>query len=276
MEIARPVGLVLTTALLTSAPFLAGSAAAVTFSDGTFVNSDWAATKDFDSTPSSNATFAAYQVLTGGNPGAFRETDHVWTGPGGFIVDQFQVVTVYNPAVNGPVVAINSSFDLKFVGGSAGTSQVGYEVILRQNGSVYFSPRSLAVALGPGNGLPGPWLSFGSFGLTAADFKLLVGPGPATPDFSSAGAPIQFGYLTTNGSDHGGIESTKSGIDNWSLTVVTVAMVLPQCAGPWKNHGQFVSAVAMAAEGLQRAGIITEAEKDLIVEQAAQSSCGKQ
>jgi len=29
-------------------------------------------------------------------------------------------------------------------------------------------------------------------------------------------------------------------------------MVLPQCAGPWKNHGQFVSAVAMAAEDSRR------------------------
>jgi len=152
-----------------SALHQAGSS--VTFSDGTFLNGDWTATKDLDSTPSSNATFAAYQVLYRGNPGAFRETDHVWTGPGGFVVDQFQVVAVYNPAVNGPVVAINSSFDLKFCGrfrrdvpGSATRSSSSRRL------RVLFTkePRRRA---GPRNGLPGPWLSFGSFGLTAADFS---------------------------------------------------------------------------------------------------------
>ena len=47
------------------------------------------------------------------------------------------------------------------------------------------------------------------------------------------------------------------------------------CEGPWKNHGQYVSAVSHAAEDFVTFGLITEAEKDAIVSEAAQSSCGK-
>jgi len=52
------------------------------------------------------------------------------------------------------------------------------------------------------------------------------------------------------------------------------------CSGPppgglWKNHGQYVSCVAKAAEASLRAGSITEDEKNAIVEAAAESGCGK-
>ena len=43
----------------------------------------------------------------------------------------------------------------------------------------------------------------------------------------------------------------------------------------WKNHGAYVKCVAHAAEVLLEAGLISEAEKDLIVSIAAQSDVGK-
>jgi hypothetical protein len=49
----------------------------------------------------------------------------------------------------------------------------------------------------------------------------------------------------------------------------------PSSAGTWKNHGQYVSAVAQTAEAFLAASLITEAEKDLIVKAAAQSDCGR-
>ncbi len=54
---------------------------------------------------------------------------------------------------------------------------------------------------------------------------------------------------------------------------------LVPCAGPvsggtWKNHGQYVSAVARTAQEFLAAGLITEDEKEAIVEAAAQSNCG--
>jgi hypothetical protein len=47
------------------------------------------------------------------------------------------------------------------------------------------------------------------------------------------------------------------------------------CDDDWKNHGQYVKCVAQAAGDLVDAGIISEAEKDEIVADAAESDCGK-
>jgi hypothetical protein len=201
---------------------LASAAEAVTFSDSTFADSDWSAALIFDST-TSGASFSAMQVGTGGNPGEFRATTHDWTGPGGLAVGHFQSGAAYDPTLNGQIVSITVSFDLLFLGGSTGTSQVGHGVLLEQNGSLYLSgPNGFGVALGPGNGLPGAWMPFAFSGLTASDFQRLSGPGPAAPDFSSAGGLIRLGYFTTNGS--GPTVSTRSGIDNWSFTIVSGAI----------------------------------------------------
>ncbi len=50
---------------------------------------------------------------------------------------------------------------------------------------------------------------------------------------------------------------------------------LAPCERQWKNHGQYVRAVAQAAELFVELGLITEAEKDAIVSAAAQSDCGR-
>jgi len=54
---------------------------------------------------------------------------------------------------------------------------------------------------------------------------------------------------------------------------------LAPCSGPasggvWKNHGQYVSATAQAAEAFLEAGLITAEQADAIVGQAARSDCG--
>jgi hypothetical protein len=46
------------------------------------------------------------------------------------------------------------------------------------------------------------------------------------------------------------------------------------CEHAWKNHGAYVRCVAPAAEDFVAADLITEAEKDAIASEAAQSSCG--
>lgn len=53
----------------------------------------------------------------------------------------------------------------------------------------------------------------------------------------------------------------------------SVADLCP-CTSAWKNHGAYVSCVAHAAEDLLDACIIDEAEKDDIVSEAGQSTCG--
>ena len=56
---------------------------------------------------------------------------------------------------------------------------------------------------------------------------------------------------------------------------------LAPCSGPafdsgsvWKNHGQYTSAVAQAAEQFLAQGLISKQQKDAIVAAAAQSPCG--
>jgi len=46
------------------------------------------------------------------------------------------------------------------------------------------------------------------------------------------------------------------------------------CENAWKNHGAYVSCVAHAAKDFVAAGLITDAEKDAIVAEAAASTCG--
>ena len=55
---------------------------------------------------------------------------------------------------------------------------------------------------------------------------------------------------------------------------------LVPCAGPrsggvWENHGQYVSAVADAAQAFQAASLITQKQRDAIVTTAAQADCGR-
>jgi hypothetical protein len=48
----------------------------------------------------------------------------------------------------------------------------------------------------------------------------------------------------------------------------------PASGGTWKNHGQYVSAVAHAAEAFVEQRLISEVQAEEIVAQAAQSDCG--
>ena len=62
-------------------------------------------------------------------------------------------------------------------------------------------------------------------------------------------------------------------------TGCSIAQLCP-CEGPrgttvsWKNHGKYVSCVAKTSETFVEQGLITEAEKDSTVSEAAQSDCG--
>jgi hypothetical protein len=49
----------------------------------------------------------------------------------------------------------------------------------------------------------------------------------------------------------------------------------PASGGTWKNHGQYVSSVAHAAQRLASLGCINQQDKGKIVSQAARSNCGK-
>jgi hypothetical protein len=125
--------------------------------------------------------------------------------------------------VLGAISSVDFSLDLRFVGGSVGTSQVGYQLVLVQ-GDTHYNALATggAVAQGPGNGLPNGWSSQAFTGLTADSFTWLSGSGPLNPDFSASGGVIQLGYLSQNTSIDTGV-ATTSGIDNWMVTIHSVA-----------------------------------------------------
>jgi hypothetical protein len=196
---------------------LSASALPVSVADGTFADTDWSAAEILDT--SGAATFAASQQIAGGNPGEFRQTQHSVPGAGqSIIVDQVFSGGHYDPAASGAIDHIDFALDVRFTGGSVGTSQVGYQLILVQGGVHYNALSTGAVALGPGGGAPGAWLSFSFPNLTRDSFTRVFGSGPDRPDFSATGGDIRFGYMTQNTSIDTAI-STTSGIDNWSVLV---------------------------------------------------------
>jgi hypothetical protein len=64
-------------------------------------------------------------------------------------------------------------------------------------------------------------------------------------------------------------------------TGCSIAQLCP-CEGPrgttgrWRNHGQYVSCIARSAGSFVEQELITAAEKDALVSQAAQSTCGRE
>lgn len=225
-------------------------AASVSFTDDTFVEAEWSSQQFL------SGTAASVQVATGGNPGQFRQTGLSGLDNGQSIIAvQLHSPSVYDPASQGAIASIDFAFDLKFLGGSAGTSVVGYRLALKQNDSLFFSrdfdpddpALLLGVATGPGDGAPGlTWEHFSFSGVTVAEFKQQSGT--STLDFSASGAPITFGFLTVTGVDRDDT-STQSGIDNWA---VTVNAVVPLPAAVWLAGSGLLGLLACG----QRAGRI--------------------
>jgi hypothetical protein len=88
-----------------------------------------------------------------------------------------------------------------------------------------------------------------------------------SPDHDFDGAPDSVDRCpgTSSGSI---VNSTGCSIDQ------LVPCAGPSSGGKWKTHGDYVSAVAKAADKFLAAGLITQAHKDAIVAEAARSNCG--
>jgi hypothetical protein len=210
------------------------SQAQTVFSDGTFPNADWSASKIADTTPGAAASFSAFQSLSGGNPNAFRETQHSYAGPGGLIVGHLNSLALFTPSLQGQIQTIDGSYDGIVI--SVGSSNaVGYGLALKQNNAYYTKAGAVFV---PGSG----WTSRTFTGLTSADFGR-VDDASFHPDFTLTGSVLQFGYYTANGSAFGASELSDSGIDNWSVSINAA------------NTPEPGSALAMLACSIMAAGV---------------------
>ena len=191
------------------------SASAVQISDGIFANADWTASILAASGPPTR--FSATQILAGGDPGSYRQTQQTYGGPGDILTGHIFTGAQYAPSTEGAISQITYSFDLMLTdGGESGA--VGYGLVILQNGTYYRQAGSTLTTIEPVRNV---WVGHASSTLTTGDFSPILGIG-AQPDFSTGGAPISFGYFASNGTADSQPTGTSSGIDNWSVTISAV------------------------------------------------------
>ncbi len=183
----------------------AGAAADVSFSDGVFNNADWNLAGYFFTGQADAPT--AFGVSSGGNRGEYRRINHNnFTNI--MVSYHLRNGAVYNPAVNGAIAAIDFSMDLAAIQNLNGIN-IAMHLCVFQNGVYYMSSGFI-------NDQP-RWMHFVTTGATAENFSQL-GDGTSHPDFSGAGAPIQFGIVASN--DNTGVFASRAvGVDNWGVVV---------------------------------------------------------
>lgn len=208
--------------------FLAsGASAAVTVSDGTFLDANWNLTQFLGGT---GGSVTGGQVASGGNPGAFRNVTDTLTGGGVGIVLGTSIYTpfTYSAGGSGAIATLNYTEDAACTGGCFGQGQSTGPALLQ--GGKYYILGSSSVITGPS----AVWTTHALNGLTALDFGLVnvtastIVDMTQHPDFSASGAPIQFGYFRANGTGLGGGGYTlTAGIDNWQITIAAAVASAP-------------------------------------------------
>ena len=241
-------------ALLCSLAWLAASLpvlADVSYSDGTFNDSDWQLVLF---TSGAGGNYRSQQAIAGGNPGSYRRIDislNASTGaavaqsgtqlhptdsyppyppypsptppPSGPAANvwgvQFHIAAVYNPRTMGAISSIDYSEDAIYIGGATGEGQ-GTGPAVRQRDASGVLRTYVATTV---TNRPTTWSSNGLNGVVASGFSLLGGSttfldNSSHPDFSANGSALQFGYWRGNTTQGAGY-STSAGIDNWKIVV---------------------------------------------------------
>jgi hypothetical protein len=223
----RAFALGLTLALTVTAE----AAPPVLFSDGDFPDAEWTVvTSSFEvtgKTPLPGGTANGAQQSEGGN--AFRAVTHeVPAAPspttfGALWSAHFRNGAVYDPSTQGPIGSIDYAEDAKRIFGSPLGQSAG--IAIRQNGMVFVAQ----VGTTPEDVFTrkeGKALKASSFGvLTAGGF-----PGGASPDFSAAGGPIEFGFVRGNSTGAGGPGYLLiAAIDDWFVRLNPPCTLPSEC-----------------------------------------------
>ena len=131
-------------------------------------------------------SFSAERLSSGGNPGAFRQVTESFDEL--IIVSHWNDGFTYDPRTEGAISALDYSFDLLRVT-ALGTANWP---LLVQDGNHYITGTSESNINDPN------WTNHARSGLDPSAFVRIFGQGPARPDFSAGGAPLSFGYGTSN------------------------------------------------------------------------------
>ncbi len=156
----------------------------------------------------------------GGNNG-FEMGRHTSDGPFAGLYDGHLDVGggTYNPSTQGAIQSLNVSYDLKTFAGPG----IQDGLLLEQSGRTFLY---FVDSAGP----YANWTHLGVTGITDTWNPAWVEIDTAnnqiinftTPDFSSSGGPIEFGYYTFNWSlPQGGLVDSTWGIDNFSVQINT-------------------------------------------------------
>ena len=195
---------------------VAFNSSAAIVADTEFSDTDWLSAKALDTTAGSLASSTSIQQISGGNPGAYRETIHDWQ----VTVDGVQIRFAhlftpmsYDMSVQGAINSLVFEMDAK-VDSAPQVNAIGFRFLVEQDGIFYESNTDGVILVGTS------WNSINEI-LTATDFVAIGGAN--NPDFSIAGSPIRFGYVTGNGgSNTGRTLQAVGGVDNWSVSFVPI------------------------------------------------------
>lgn len=155
----------------------------------------------------------------GGNPGASVRFTTVSTGGQGGVAGLKTDFTTTGVGFEG--AAYTFTIDVSNGAGSFGNGQQ-LALVVEQNGAVYRDPIGPTL-IGPS---PPNYYGFASSGtIAAANFELIAGAGPATPDFSG-GTSTRFGFAGFNNFTN----SLTQNYDNYSLQIQVGPAAVPEPA----------------------------------------------
>ena len=229
--------------------------AQVLVSDGTFNDSDWTLLSlSPDSSPAASGSFS--QVTSGGNPGDYQQITAsqnsydpnetvVYGGTPSYTKNIYVAVLntaqTYTPSTQGALSALTFSGDFK----SSDTEDAVVEFFLEQNGIVYDYEKPIGF-FQPNEGpqLPGiytaTWTNF-SQTLSASSF-IAFGNSSEHPDFSSTGAPIEFGSgvdVEQTSSESSSSDSEYYSLDNFEIQAAPEPSMWMLLLGGWAGMMAF-------------------------------------
>lgn len=189
--------------------------------DDDWVAAGWSAVALSASPPVNGPEHTVSQASEGGDPGAHRRIDYrVPAGPTSLDLLHLRSDATYEPARQGEIYSIELAMDCNIRAGSTGLvywNDQSASPAFEQAGRVY-QPRDWYGTC------RSAWRLFSMARLDAADFARQSGPacgsGERCPDFSAAGAPLRFGFVThVSTAPDSATAAFTQGIDNWKVTV---------------------------------------------------------
>ena len=204
-------------ALALAAVAASNAHADVTMSDAEFLVANWTVTV---AAVTNGATQSTTRSDVGGNPDAYRRTVHIMPGNATITVAHVYQGASYDPSIDGPIYVVDYDEDQIQETPPFPGAFINATPLVQQDGIFYYGPDITFVNTS--------WLKLARPGLGANDFTSATN---THPDFSANGSLIRFGYARSNVNPGGIAAQFRSGIDNWSVHVISGVVGVSPSAG---------------------------------------------